>query len=140
MSSGKRALPGIVPDAPIIAQDWCGITPGAAPSGACCSAVTSVAAAPQATGIVRNGPESYRNCAFRRRVWPAVPSRVPPDMGNCVHSGNTKRGSGAMRKFLLGSAAVLVAAGGAQAADLPVKAKPVEYVKVCSLYGAGFWY
>jgi hypothetical protein len=29
---------------------------------------------------------------------------------------------------------------GAQAADLPVKAKPVEYVKVCSLYGAGFYY
>jgi hypothetical protein len=27
-----------------------------------------------------------------------------------------------------------------QAADLPVKAKPVEYVKVCSLYGAGFYY
>ncbi|MBX9824685.1 MAG: porin, partial [Xanthobacteraceae bacterium] len=25
-------------------------------------------------------------------------------------------------------------------ADLPVKAKPVEYVKVCSLYGAGFFY
>ena len=30
--------------------------------------------------------------------------------------------------------------GGAQAADLPVKAKAVEYVKVCSLYGAGFYY
>ena len=29
---------------------------------------------------------------------------------------------------------------GAQAADLPVKAKPVQYVKVCSLYGAGFYY
>jgi hypothetical protein len=29
---------------------------------------------------------------------------------------------------------------GAQAADLPVKAKPVEYVKICSLYGAGFFY
>ena len=29
---------------------------------------------------------------------------------------------------------------GAQAADLPVKAKPVEYVKICSLYGAGFYY
>jgi hypothetical protein len=42
--------------------------------------------------------------------------------------------------FLLGSAAGLVAVAGAQAADLPVKAKPVEYVKVCSLYGAGFWY
>jgi hypothetical protein len=44
------------------------------------------------------------------------------------------------KKFLLGTAAVLVAVAGAQAADLPVKAKPVEYVKVCSLYGAGFWY
>ncbi len=44
------------------------------------------------------------------------------------------------RTFLLGSAAGLVAVAGAQAADLPVKAKPVEYVKVCSLYGAGFWY
>ena len=32
------------------------------------------------------------------------------------------------------------AAGGAQAADLPVKAKAVEYVKICSLYGAGFYY
>ena len=29
---------------------------------------------------------------------------------------------------------------GAQAADLPVKAKAVEYVRICSLYGAGFWY
>jgi hypothetical protein len=29
---------------------------------------------------------------------------------------------------------------GAQAADLPVKAAPVEYVKICSLYGAGFFY
>jgi hypothetical protein len=44
------------------------------------------------------------------------------------------------RTFLLGTAAGLVAVAGAQAADLPVKAKPVEYVKVCSLYGAGFWY
>ena len=29
---------------------------------------------------------------------------------------------------------------GAQAADLPVKAKPVQYVKICSLYGVGFYY
>ena len=34
----------------------------------------------------------------------------------------------------------LLAIGGAQAADLPVKAKAVEYVKICSAYGAGFWY
>jgi hypothetical protein len=41
---------------------------------------------------------------------------------------------------MLGTAAGLVALTGAQAADLPVKAKAVEYVKVCSLYGAGFYY
>jgi len=33
-----------------------------------------------------------------------------------------------------------MAVAGAQAADLPVKAKPVEYVKICSLYGDGFYY
>ena len=45
-----------------------------------------------------------------------------------------------IKSLVLGSAAAIVAIGGAQAADLPVKAKAVEYVKVCSLYGAGFWY
>ena len=45
-----------------------------------------------------------------------------------------------VKGLLLGSAAGIVAVAGAQAADLPVKAKPVEYVRVCSLYGAGFWY
>ena len=45
-----------------------------------------------------------------------------------------------VKSLLLGSAAGLIAVGGAQAADLPVKAKAVEYVKVCSLYGAGFYY
>jgi hypothetical protein len=29
---------------------------------------------------------------------------------------------------------------GAQAADLPVKAKPVQYVKICTLYGDGYYY
>jgi hypothetical protein len=45
-----------------------------------------------------------------------------------------------VKSLILGSAAALVAVGGAQAADLPVKAKAVEYVKVCSLYGPGFYY
>src|SRR5882757_2417609 len=45
-----------------------------------------------------------------------------------------------VKSLILGSAAVLAAVGGAQAADLPVKAKAVEYVKVCSLYGSGFYY
>src|SRR3954470_2027399 len=45
-----------------------------------------------------------------------------------------------VKSLLLGSAAGLVAVAGAQAADLPVKAKPVEYVKICTLYGQGFYY
>jgi hypothetical protein len=36
--------------------------------------------------------------------------------------------------------AAFVAACGAQAADMPVKAQPVQYVKICSLYGDGFYY
>lgn len=45
-----------------------------------------------------------------------------------------------VKSLLLGTAAGLIAVGGAQAADLPVKAKAVEYVKICTLYGAGFYY
>ena len=45
-----------------------------------------------------------------------------------------------IKSLILGSAAGLVALSGAQAADLPVKAKAVEYVRICSLYGAGFFY
>ena len=45
-----------------------------------------------------------------------------------------------VKSLILGSAAALVAMSGAQAADLPVKAKAVEYVRICSLYGAGFYY
>ena len=45
-----------------------------------------------------------------------------------------------MKGLLLGAAAGLATVASAQAADLPVKAAPVEYVKVCSLYGAGFFY
>ncbi len=45
-----------------------------------------------------------------------------------------------VKSLILGSAAGLIAMSGAQAADLPVKAKAVEYVRICSLYGAGFFY
>src|SRR5262249_50423476 len=45
-----------------------------------------------------------------------------------------------MKGLLLGATAGLLTVASAQAADLPIKAKPVEYVKVCSLYGAGFFY
>jgi hypothetical protein len=45
------------------------------------------------------------------------------------------------RKILFfGTAASLITLGGAHAADLPFKAKAVEYVRICSLYGTGFYY
>ncbi|WP_052954645.1 porin [Microvirga vignae] len=46
-----------------------------------------------------------------------------------------------VKSLLLGSVAGLAAVAGAQAADLPAKkAAAVEYVRVCSTYGAGFFY
>ncbi|WP_319411843.1 porin [uncultured Cohaesibacter sp.] len=44
-----------------------------------------------------------------------------------------------IKSLILGSAAALVAGGAAQAADLPV-AEPVDYVKVCDAYGAGYFF
>ncbi|WP_457105798.1 porin [Methylobacterium sp. P5_C11] len=46
-----------------------------------------------------------------------------------------------LKSSLLGSAAAFAAVGAAHAADLPVKkAVPIEYVRVCGAYGAGFFY
>ncbi|WP_027584347.1 porin [Bradyrhizobium sp. Ai1a-2] len=45
-----------------------------------------------------------------------------------------------MRTLILGTAAGLMATSGAYAADLPIKAKPIEYMKICSAYGAGFFF
>ena len=46
-----------------------------------------------------------------------------------------------MKSVLLGAAAGIAAIGAAQAADLPMtKGEAVEYVKVCSAFGEGFFY
>jgi hypothetical protein len=46
-----------------------------------------------------------------------------------------------LKSSLLASAAGFAAVAGAQAADLPAKkVVPIEYVRVCSAYGAGFFY
>src|SRR6266567_8706091 len=42
--------------------------------------------------------------------------------------------------LLLGTVTGFIAVSGAQAADLPLKAKPVAYVKICTLYGDGYYY
>ena len=44
-----------------------------------------------------------------------------------------------LKTLLLSSAAAFAVVGGAQAADLSV-AEPVDYVKVCDAFGAGYWY
>ena len=44
-----------------------------------------------------------------------------------------------IKSLILGSAAALVIGGAAQAADLPV-AEPVDYVRICDAYGAGYWF
>ena len=60
-----------------------------------------------------------------------------PDVGS---ERAEKRTMKILNSAVLGSAACLVAMGGTQAADLPVKAKAVEYVRICSLYGSGFYF
>ena len=46
-----------------------------------------------------------------------------------------------IKSLLLGSAAALIAVSGAQAADaVIVEPEPVEYVRICDAYGAGFFY
>jgi hypothetical protein len=46
-----------------------------------------------------------------------------------------------IKSLLLGSTAALVAVSGARAADaIIVEPEPVEYVRVCDVYGAGFFY
>jgi hypothetical protein len=44
------------------------------------------------------------------------------------------------RQAMLGLLAGCAVTQSAYAADLPVKAQAIEYVRVCGLYGAGFWY
>ena len=47
----------------------------------------------------------------------------------------------AIKALLLGSAAAVIGAVGAQGADLPTrKAAPVEYVRICSAFGPGYFY
>src|SRR5262249_47037394 len=45
-----------------------------------------------------------------------------------------------VRVVLLGAAAALATITAVQAADMPVKAKPIQYVKICTPYGDGFYY
>src|SRR5882762_6269196 len=60
------------------------------------------------------------------------------NLRKCLISGRTRMKL--VKGLMFGSAAVLAVIGDATAADLPIKAKAIEYVRICSTYGAGFWY
>ncbi|MEO0547977.1 MAG: porin [Pseudomonadota bacterium] len=46
-----------------------------------------------------------------------------------------------LKSLLLGSAAAMIAVSGAQAADAPIaEPEPMEYVKVCDMYGSGWFF
>ncbi len=47
-----------------------------------------------------------------------------------------------IKSLLLGSAAALLVVSGSRAADAAVVAEPepIEYVRICDVYGAGFYY
>lgn len=58
-----------------------------------------------------------------------------------VHSaGASGRSASVIGKLALGVTASVILIADVEAADLPVKARPVQYVKICSLYGAGYYY
>ncbi|MDJ0932252.1 MAG: porin [Breoghania sp.] len=45
-----------------------------------------------------------------------------------------------MKTLILGAAASTIVVAGAQAADLPVAPEPVDCVRICDAYGAGYFY
>lgn len=67
-------------------------------------------------------------------------AETPRSFETAVRDGEVRHHVSTIKQVALTSAMALVAFGGAEAADLPIKAKAVEYVKICSLYGAGFYY
>ncbi len=71
-------------------------------------------------------PEFARCRVNKKKMWPG--------------SALLLKGIGGkmQKKLLLGSVAAFFTVAGAQAADLPLKAKAVEYVKICPGYGPGF--
>src|ERR1700730_11024195 len=86
--------------------------------------------------VVRLSPSGVENSVDHQRLFGSSFSNFVPRFVQF----NLEVTMNMIKTLVLGSAAGLLAMGGAQAADLPVKAKAVEYVRICSLYGAGFFY
>src|SRR6476646_6758280 len=91
------------------------------------------------TNQVRRYMRPLARCGFQGTREPTL-GCYTQRIRNLPYRATWKFNMKMVKSLILGSAAGLVAMSGAQAADLPVKAKAVEYVRICSLYGAGFFY
>src|SRR5690242_17317703 len=92
-----------------------------------------------------NGSYQARSAKSKRLGWSRGQGGLPGvrctrQSGTLPRKANWRFNMKMVKSLLLGSAAGLVAVAGAQAADMPVKAAAVQYVKICSLYGDGFYY
>src|SRR5947209_12693770 len=68
-------------------------------------------------------------------------SGAQPCCGRALRATISKEDTMKMVKStLLSGVASLMSVAAAQPADLPVKSKAVEYVRICSMYGLGFYY
>jgi len=98
--------------------------------------------------VVRLSPSRFLAGVRKREAAKRVSGIKVTNLGVFLHpadpepslQSNLEVNMKMVKSLILGSAAGLLAMSGAQAADLPSRAKPVEYVKICSLYGAGFFY
>src|ERR1700730_16412419 len=95
---------------------------------------------------LRGGAHSsgHPNVIQQLYLYQHHPGWVTP-LGRCAACPSWASGMGvfemrSLNYVLLGAGAGLLTVVGAQAADLPIKARPVEYVKVCNSYGACFFY
>jgi len=99
-----------------------------------------------AIGAILSRPQKFVAdcgcCATARNLRACKPEvqRVLRRQKLCLDKNLGRLTVKTVKSLLLGSAASLVAVSAAQAADLSVKAKPIEHLKICSLYGAGFYY
>src|SRR5690606_30200097 len=92
---------------------------------------------------VTSGSRTARHCSPRGQHdgagGPDFDGASQTESGNPGSSNLDWRSKMKLKSLLFGSAAVLAAGTGAQAADLPT-AEPVEYVRICDAFGAGFHY
>lgn len=86
--------------------------------------------------LLQHARKLLLQCLLPARL--VIASRIGEVQFRYEPDNTQEAGEQMLKRLLLGTTGGLVVFAGAQAADMPVKAKPVQYVKICSLYGDGF--